>query len=49
MKLKNKSNGIFAEVSDAVGNTLVAAGGWEEVCEPADEPKPVRKSAPKKI
>jgi hypothetical protein len=49
VKLKNKSNGVYAEVSEALGNTLIAAGGWEEISEPADEPKPVRKRVPKPL
>ncbi len=51
MKLKNKASGVFAEVSEELGNVLVGAGGWEEISEPADdvEPKPVRKRIPKPL
>jgi hypothetical protein len=51
VKLKNKTSGAFAEVSEELGNVLVGAGGWEEIPEPADdvEPKPVRKRVPKAL
>jgi hypothetical protein len=48
VKLKNKTSGVFAEVSEELGNVLVGAGGWEEIPEPADEPK-VRKRVPKAL
>ena len=44
VKLKNKSNGIYAEVSEALGNTLVAAGGWEEISD--EKPRRTRKTEP---
>ncbi len=48
MKLKNRNSGVFAEVSDELGNVLVGAGGWEEIQAEPVEPKPVRERGPRK-
>jgi hypothetical protein len=47
MKLKNKANGVEAEVPDTLAELLVKTGSWELV-EAAAPVKPVRKRAAKK-
>lgn len=49
MKIKNKGNGVLAEVPDSLGELLVKAGSWELVEDEAPVVvKAVRKRAPKK-
>jgi hypothetical protein len=47
MKIKNKANGVEAEVPDTLAELLVKTGSWELV-EAAAPVKPVRKRAAKK-
>jgi hypothetical protein len=47
VKIRNKDNGVEAEVGDTLAGVLVAGGGWEKVEEEAPA-KPVRKRAAKK-
>lgn len=52
MKIKNKNNGVEAEVPDTLAGVLVAGGTWVKV--EADEAaapvkKTPRKRAPKKV
>jgi hypothetical protein len=46
VKIKNKANGVVAEVPDSLGELLVKAGSWEADAVPAEE-KPVRRRAKK--
>jgi hypothetical protein len=46
VKIKNKSNGVEAEIGDTLAGVLVAGGGWEKVEDEAPE-KPVRRRAKK--
>ncbi len=47
MKLKNKANGVEADVPETLAGVLVAGGGWEKVEDEAPV-KPARKRAAKK-
>lgn len=47
MKIKNKNNGVEAEVPDSLGELLVKAGTWEAAGVEAPV-KPARKRAAKK-
>ena len=48
MKIKNKNNGVEAEVPDTLAGVLIAGGTWEKV-EDAPVKKAPRKRAPKKV
>ena len=45
MKIRNKLNGVQADVADVLAGVLVAGGGWETLEEPV---KPPVKRAPRK-
>ena len=45
MKIRNKANGVEADVPDTLGGVLVSAGGWEKV---TDEPVTAPVKAPVK-
>lgn len=47
MKIKNKNNGVEAEVPDTLAGVLIAGGGWEKV-EADEAAAPVKKAAPRK-
>lgn len=47
MKIKNKSNGVQANVPDTLGELLVKGGSWE-LDVPEAPAKPARKRAAKK-
>ncbi len=47
MKIKNKANGVEAEVPDTLAELLVKTGSWEPA-EAAEPVKPARKRAARK-